>query len=65
MKDLVFIEILQHEDEPRTLTLNNLHKIVRCPPTKTVKTVTQNKQYKLVFDKRVIDLDTFQSYPHG
>ena len=65
MKDLVLNEILQPEDEPRILTLNNPHEIVRCPPTKTIKTVTQDKQYKLVFDKRVIDLYTFQSYPYG
>lgn len=65
MKDLVLNEILQPEDQPRTLTLTNPHKIVRHPPTKTIKTVTQDKQYKLVFDKRVIDLDSFQSFPYG
>ena len=65
MKDFVLNEILQPEDQPRTLTLNNPHKIVRHPPTKTIKTVTQDKQYKLVFDKCVIDLDSFQSFPYG
>lgn len=64
-KDLVLNEILQTEDEPRTLTLDNPRKIVTCPPNKTIKTVVQDKQYKLVFDKRVIDLDSFQSYPYG
>lgn len=65
MKDLVLNEILQPEDESRTLTLNNPHKIVRCPSSKTIKTMPQNKIYKLVFDKHVIDLDSFQSYPYG
>lgn len=37
VKDLVLSEILQPEDEPRTLTLNNPYKIVRCPPTKPSK----------------------------
>ena len=66
IKDLVLNEILQPEDESRTLTLNNPHKIVRYPSTKTIKTMPQDSiQYKLVFDKHVIDLDSFQSYPYG
>ena len=65
MKDLVLSEILQPEDESRTLTLNNPHKIIRCPSTKTIKTIPQEKQYKLLFDKRVIEPDNFQSFPYG
>lgn len=55
IKDLVLNEILQPEDESRTLTLNNPHKIVRYPSTKTIKKMPQDKQYKPIFDKRVID----------
>ena len=68
MKNLVLDKILNEEEEdeqPRTLTLHNPHKITRCAATKTIKTVSQNKMYKLVFDKRVIDHDTFQSFPYG
>ena len=69
MKNLVLDEILNEEEEqqqqPRTLTLHNPHKITRCAATKTIKTVSQNKMYKLVFDKRVIDHDTFRSFPYG
>ena len=65
MKNLVLSEILQPEDDQRTLTLHNPHKITRCAATKTIKTVSQDKKYKLVFDKRVIDHDTFQSFPYG
>ena len=67
MKNLVLDEILNKEEEeqPRTLTLHNPHKIARCAATKTIKTVFQNKMYKLVFNKRVIDHDTFQSFPYG
>ena len=65
MKDLVLNEILEPEDESRTLTLYNPHKITRCATTKTIQTVSQDKKYKLVFDKRVIDHDTYQSFPSG
>ena len=59
MKDLVLNEILQPEDDQCTLTLQNAHKI------KTIQTVSQDKKYKIVFDKRVINRDTFQSFPYG
>lgn len=68
MRDLVLNEILdreEDEEEETTLMLNNPHKIVRCPSTKQIKTIPQDKTYKLVFDKRVVDFDTFQSYPYG
>ena len=69
MKNLILDEILNEEEEeqqqPRTLTLHNPHKITRCAATKTIKTVSQNKMYKLVFDKRVIDNDTSRSFPYG
>ena len=53
MKNLVLDEILNEEEEeqPPTLTLHNPHKITRCASKKTIKTVSQNKIYKLVFDK--------------
>ena len=67
IKNLVLDEILNEEEDeqPRTLTLHNPHKITRCAATNTIKTVSQNKMYKLVFDKRVIDHDTFQYFPYG
>ena len=34
-------------------------------PLKSLHSVAQDKKYKLVFDKRVIDHDTYQSFPHG
>ena len=58
MKDLVLNEILLPKDEPRTKTLKNPHKITRCPATKSIKTLSQDKKYKLVFDKRVIEMDS-------
>ena len=32
---------------------------------KTIQTVLQDKKYKIVFDKCVINRDTFQSFPYG
>ena len=65
MKDLVLNEILQPEDDQPTLPLHNPHKITRCSATKTIQSISQNKNYKLVFDKRVINHDTYQSFPYG
>ena len=60
MKDLVLAEILEPEDQPRTLTLTNPHKIQRHAPTKSIKTTRQDKDCK-----RIVDLNTYQSYPYG
>lgn len=65
MKDLVLNEILEPDLETRTLTLHNPYKIQREAATRRIKTITQDKQYKLVFDKRVLDLDEYNSYPYG
>ena len=65
MKDLVLNEILQPEDDQPTLPLHNPHKITRCSATKTIQSISQNKNYKLIFDKRVINHDTYQSFPYG
>ena len=32
---------------------------------KTLQTVEETKRYRVVFDKRVVDPGTFQSYPYG
>ena len=66
MKDLVLNEILQPEDDQCTLTLQNPNKITRyAEKKKTIQTVSQDKKYKIVFDKLVINCDTFQSFPYG
>ena len=66
MKDLVLNEILEPDNEEECiLTLKNPYKITRCTTSKTIKTISQNKKYKLVFDKRIIDHDSLQSYPYG
>ena len=65
MKDLILAEILEPEDRPRIISLTNPHKVHRIAETKQIQTVRQTKNYQLVFDKRVLDRDTYQSYPYG
>ena len=52
-------------DEPRVIPVHNPHKIKREADTKTLETVEETKQYRVVLDKRVVDPDTFQLYPYG
>ena len=52
-------------DDPRVIPVHNPHKIKRNADTKTLSTVEETKRYKVVFDKRVVDPDTFLSYPYG
>ena len=39
--------------------------VKRRTDTKTLEMIEETKRYKVVFDKRIIHLDTFQSYPYG
>ena len=45
--------------------ITRAHKIVRDVEHLQLKTVSETKNYQLVFDKRVVDADTFQTYPYG
>ena len=65
LKQNVIDEVTDPGDEPRAIPVHNPHKIRRDVNTKQLETVEETKQYKVVFDKRVIDPDTFQSYPYG
>ena len=59
-------EELQHpQTETRQIPIWNPHKIVRDNKNKSLFTETEIKRYQLVFDKRVIDPDTYLSYPYG
>ena len=51
--------------KPRETTVYNTHHIVRDPQTYQLYTFSQRKDYKLVYDKRVVDAKTFQTYPYG
>jgi len=65
LKANVLDELTDPEDDPREIHVHNPHKIRRNPDTKTLTTVEETKKYKVVFDKRVVDTDTFLSYPYG
>ena len=51
--------------KPRQTQVINSHHIVRDPNTYELFTFPQQKQYQLVYNKRVIDPHTFKTYPYG
>ena len=65
MKDLILAEIQEPEPKPRVIPVVNPHKIKRVSTTKTTETVEETKKYRVVTDKRVLDPNTFASYPYG
>ena len=65
LKQNVIDELTDPGDEPREIPVHNPHKIKRNVNTKHLETFEETKRYKVVFDKRVVDPDTLQSYPYG
>jgi len=65
MKQNVLDEIQDPQEEKRLTDVNNPHFFTRNPTTKAIKVVPRKKQYALVFDKRVVDRNSFQSFPYG
>ena len=59
--------ILSELDDPagRTIAVKNPNHFKRDSTLKKIKLVEQTKQYRLVFDKRVVDPHTKRSYPFG
>ena len=65
LKRNVLEELTDPLEQRRTVDVTNPHFFTRHPATKQLKVAPRTKQYGLVFDKRVVDVDTFQSYPYG
>jgi len=65
MRQNVLDEIQKPLLKPRETTVNKTYQIVRDPKTYQLYTYTEKKQYQLVYDKRVIDPISFQTYPYG
>ena len=65
LKANVIDEVTAPLDEPRVILVHNAHKIKGNADTKTSETVEETKRYREVFEKRVVDPDTFKSYPQG
>ena len=67
MRGNVLSEILDplEDGERRNIVVENPFFFTRHPATKRLKKGPHAKQYGLVFDKRVVDAETFMSYPYG
>lgn len=65
MKQNVIDEITHPLEDKRITAVHNPFFFTRNPTTKRIKIIPRTKQYSLVFDKRVIDTTTFETYPYG
>jgi len=65
MRPNVLDEIQKPQREPRQTQVVKTHQIVRDAKTYELYTFPDYKRYQLVYDKRVIDPNTFQTYPYG
>ena len=65
MRQNVFDEIQHPQNEPRQTQVVKTHQIVRDAKAYDLYTYPDYKSYQLVYDKRVMDPSTFQTYPYG
>ena len=72
LRNNVIDEIQKPQHDPvtgrvtrRQYPIRRSNKIVRYARRFELKTVQEEKKYQLVFDKRVVDPDTFYTYPYG
>ena len=65
MRQNLLDELTDPLDERRNINVVNPNFFTRHSATKQLKVGPRTKRYGLVFDKRVVDPDTFKSYPYG
>ena len=65
MRQNVLDEIQKPLLKPRQTQIIKTHQIVRDPKHYLLFTFPEYKQYQLVYDKRVVDPVTFQTFPYG
>jgi len=65
MKTNILAELDEPLDHKRNLPVTNPNHFDRNTTTKRIRLVERVKHYGLVFDKRVIDVTTRQSFPYG
>ena len=65
MRQNVLDEIQKPQKHPRQTQVVKTHQIVRNPKTYELHTFPEYKWYQLVYDKRVLDPQTFFTYPYG
>ena len=67
LRDNVLEELVNPEEDERrrVVPVVNPHFFTRDASTKRLRVVPRRKEYGLVFDKRVVDVSTFKSFPFG
>ena len=65
LRQNVLDELTAPRDQRRIVPVVNPHFFTRDPSTKQLKVIPRTKGYGLVFDKRVVNPVTFQSFPYG
>ena len=65
MRQNVLDEIQKPLNKPRQTQVIKTHQIVRDPKTYQLYTFPDYRRYQLVYDKRVVDPISFQTYPYG
>jgi len=65
MRQNVLDEIQKPLQKPRQTQVIKTHQIVRDPQHYQLYTFPEYKRYQLVYDKRVVDPITFQTFPYG
>ena len=65
MRQNLLDEITQPLDERPNIDVVNPNFFWRNPATKHLRVITRTKRYGLVFNKRVVDPNTFMSFPYG
>ena len=59
------LDTLEEEEPAEPIVITNPNHFHRDQTAKKMKLTRQEKKYRLVFDKRVIDLNTNRGYPFG
>jgi len=65
MRQNLLDELTQPHEERHNINVVSPNFFWRNPATKHLKVITRTKRYGLVFDKRVVDTNTFMSFPYG
>lgn len=65
LKQNVLDDILTPQSETTTIDVPIPFKIQRETKDYSLKTIQMNKKYRLVYSKRVVDHNTFKTYPYG
>ena len=65
MRQNVLDEIQKPLQKPRQTQVTKTHQIVQDPQHYHLLTLPNHKRYQLVYDKRVVDPNTFKTYLYG